>query len=430
MAAPTLEQEAPTGPSTTAPARPRTPSRPLVPRGESPVQQVRPVVAATDNEPEQADAVALSAPDHDGWAFLRWFGGALAVLLASVAAFNAYADTTGTLGTGLVDPVAEIPRDRAAKVTLIERAGDPDVVVLGTSRSKRLDPRLLGVGSTHPVNAAVVGADMFESRVLVDWLEERARRRRAALPQLVIGVDVEAFRGRSLRTSGLLAVPQLERIARRDAAGDDGWRDLAAQLPDLLLTWGSVRESWDSVRSRSELIAEAEARAAGKGKGGRTRSVDEFDAAGVPRGDRFWYEPARQRRIMAGLRASWGPSLAEYQGRYERMGTDLSADAVQDLRIVLRTARRHDRRPIVVLTPAHPELATALRPLGRDERRANVLALLRREEDAGHITLVDCSTCVSAAPVNWVDAVHVSPTGARRFNAAVRRALAARGVTA
>ena len=90
---------------------------------------------------------------------------------AAIATFNLVVDPSAQLGTGLLDPIAAGPRDRVAKATLLDRAirtGRVDAVVLGSSRTKKVDPARLGVRDGF--NAAVVGGDLFEARVFAAWL--------------------------------------------------------------------------------------------------------------------------------------------------------------------------------------------------------------------------------------------------------------------
>ena len=344
------------------------------------------------------------------------------LLLLAVAGFNAWVDATGTLGTGLVDPMAQLPKDRRAKVAVVQAAGDPDLVVLGTSRAKRLDPRTIDPTAKHPVNAAVVGADLFESRVLTAWLAQRAEQDHAPFPHLVVGVDVEAFRAHSLRSSSLLAVPQLRTLARRAATDSEDWRDTAGELPDLLLTWSATRESWASLNARAEAVAKAQDLSATDEGSKRTRDAGEFDAAGIANSDRAWFDRSRLRKLARRVHADLAPTIAEYEARYERDGATLDPGSVRDLRTLIRTANQHDEIPTLVITPAHPALARDLASRGRPARHAAVLMLLRSEERRGHVRLVDCSACVPGLDRYWMDGVHPSPLGARFMAAAVRRA--------
>jgi hypothetical protein len=349
-----------------------------------------------------------------GWTF--------AVTLAAlscIAAFNAAIDPSGKLGTGVLDPISRLARDRAAKVELLDRAADADVVVLGTSRSKQLDPRDVAPGADSPVNAALVGGDVFEARVLAAWLANQVDDgERRSFPHLVVGVDVEGFRGRSLRGSGLLAVPQVRGIARREA-GSPSWLELLPDANELLLTMQVTRESWRTMRLQLRQRRTVGERLHGEDA---TRSVDDFDAVGMPRDTRAWLDPARVPALAARTAAQVAPSIERYRSNYREQGASLVPDSVADLRALVRTAARHGDRPLLFVTPAHERFVEALDPEGRAERRRDVLALLRGFERRGEATVVDCSACVPSRDELWLDGAHPSPLGARVLASRLRAA--------
>lgn len=386
------------------------------------------VADATHARPTAPLATAEPAPTHapddrSAWRFVAWTAATATTLLVLVAGFNLWVDATGTLGTGLVDPMAELPRDRRAKATLIERAGAPSLVVLGSSRSKRIDPRMLDADAANGVNAAAVASDMLEQRVMARWLAQRADAGHA-FPHLVIGVDVEQWRHSSLRASGLLAVPQLADLARAEAGDREGLADLAPQLDDLLLTWSATRTSIETLRSRDAAEREAREAATAEGEATATRDVDEFDERGILRSDRRLDTARARARLRRDVPIEMRAMITSYRQRYAEAGAEVDTEAERDFLTLVDIARNEGDVPTVYLTPMHPAMARALAAGGRTERHAHVRALLEKLAAEGRIRFADCSRCLSADPGNWIDGVHLSPLGARRLASEVRRRLA------
>ena len=333
-------------------------------------------------------------------------------LCAAIAALNAVVDPTAQLGSGLFEPVAAGPRDRVAKVELLEDAGNPSLVVLGSSRSKKLDPAWLG--ARDGVNGAVVGGDSFELRVFAAWLAERSAARDEPMPQLVVGIDVEQFRDSSLQGSGFLDVPQLATVAREQAAGSDGsLGDEVDRVGRLLLTWQVTKASAASLRARArggttsgdDAKAEAEA-----------QDRASFTDSGVPRGDAAWFDADQAATFARRTPGLVERNLRELAATYESNGARLDPDAVADLRaLVDLVADAEGPAPLLYVTPAHPRLVDELADAGRDERRQAVVDLLEELADPGDARFVDCTTCVDGAVTSWIDATHPSPVGARQL---------------
>jgi hypothetical protein len=326
-----------------------------------------------------------------------------------IATFNVVIDPTGKLGTGMLDPISRLARDRAAKVELLERADRAELVVLGSSRAKQLDPRDIDPDARTPINAALVGGDLFEERVLAQWLAERTDDDGRAFPHLVVGVDVEGFRGRSLRGSGLLAVPAVRGIARR-AAGSPSPVELLPEGGELLLSLETTRASWRTMRLQLRQRRAVRGRLHGEDA---TMSVSDFDAAGMPRETRSWLDPAKVPALARHTRTAMLPSIGRYRSNYEDAGARLDPTSVTDLRALVRAATAHGDRPLLFITPAHERFAHDLDPIGRSERHAQLVALLRKLDAEFDIAWVDCSKCVPARDELWLDAAHTSPLGAR-----------------
>lgn len=332
---------------------------------------------------------------------------ATALLCAGIAAFNALVDPTAQLGSGVLDPVAAGPRDRTAKVRLLERGSLPPLVVLGSSRSKKLDPAWL-LPDHDGINAAVVGGDLFEARVLTAWLADRAKRSKTRLPILVVGVDVEQFRDSSLQGSGFLDIPAIADTARSEAGDSDGSvGDEVDRVGRLLLTWQVTKASVASVRSRARGAAGGAGADAGREESG-------FSETGVPTADARWFESAQAARFARATPGRIEHNIDELRATYANTGANLDADAVDDLRALVRIVRASGGagQPLLLyVTPANPALVDELGPRGRDERARRVLQLLQDVDP--YAIVVDCTDCIGADDVNWIDATHPSPVGAR-----------------
>lgn len=347
------------------------------------------------------------------WAWLCVAATVLGV--GGVAGFNLLVDPTAQLGTGVVEPVSLGPRDRLAKVALLDRDPMPSLVVLGSSRTKKLDPAWLG--ADDGVNAAVVGGDLFEARVLAAWLAKRASATGSEFPQLVVGIDVEQFRDSSLQGSGFLELPQVASIARREAAGSSGsLADELDRLERLLLTWQVTKASAAALR------AHADGRSTHGGVPVEAVPDDEqFGPTGVPVADDRWLDPATARRLAAATPASIERNVDELRGTYANHGAALDPDAVADLRALVQIAHEAGGPPpLLYVTPAHPALGAALDGEGRAERIAAVRRLLESVARGARAEAVDCIDCIDATDTSWIDATHPSPLGMRQLAARLR----------
>jgi hypothetical protein len=295
-------------------------------------------------------------------------------------------------------------------------------VVLGSSRTKKLDPAWFHV--PDGVNAAVVGGDSFEQRVLAAWIVDRANDRGEDVPQFVVGIDVEQFRDSSLQGSGFLDVPQVARTARAEAAGSDGSiGDELDRIERLLLTWQVTKASAASLRARARGSSTAGADA-DDGPDAGTQDRASFEDSGIPKADAAWFDERRVDALARRTPAQVERTIAELRATYEANGARLDPDAVDDLRALVRTvADAGGPPPLLYVTPAHPRLVDELGDAGRDERLDRVLALLDDLASDGDARVVDCTDCIDGEVTSWIDSTHPSPLGARQLAAHLLEAL-------
>jgi hypothetical protein len=356
--------------------------------------------------------------DPASWRWVRWMLAGTLLACLAVAAFNVAIDPSGQLGTGVLDQTTRLTRDRAAKVELLQRATDPGVVVLGTSRAKQIDPSDLDASAREPINAAAVGGDLFEPRVFAVWMAKRADESSFRFPHLVLGVDIEGFRGRSLHGSGLLGVAPVRSVARREA-GEPSWLELLPDASQLLLTLDTTRASYRTMRVKLRQRSAVQAKLHGED---RTRSLADFTAEGLPKETRDWLDPTKVAALAHHTHLAIQPSIERYRSNYVDRGPVLDPASIEDLQRLIAVAVQHGDHPLVFITPANAQFAAALDPAGRAARHARVAGLLRRLARSGDIRWIDCSTCVPSKDELWIDGVHTSPLGARVLARALRRA--------
>ena len=359
---------------------PRRPPRPTAPTmRRSRPRSARPRIPAPASE---------LRPDAASW---RWVGRCCSRRCSSRAspsrAFNAAIDPTGKLGTGLLDPISRLARDRAAKVELLRRRRRSELVVLGSSRAKQLDPRELdprrASRSTRRSSAATCSRHACSRRGWASAADDEMR----PFPHLVVGVDVEGFRGRLAARFGAAGGRRGPRVARH-AAGTPSPLELAPDASELLLTLETTRASWRTMRLQLR-----QRRTVGDATEGEdaTRTLEDFDSAGTAEGDPGVAAPGEgagaRRAHSHGDRSEHRPLPRQLR----RAGRGARADVVEDLRALVAVAARARRPPARVHLARARAVRRALDPIGRTERHASSSALLQRLERDGDIEWVDCS---------------------------------------
>jgi hypothetical protein len=318
---------------------------------------------------------------------------ALAAVVA-VGTLNAVADPYGSLGTNIL-PTMTIS-DRTVKADMIERlTAAPELIVLGSSRSMRYEPRhfeqLTGL---RTFNAGVNGiGGTADSWAMTQFMHERFPDSRPAYFWLL---DVESFipfevQGRTA------SEPRLAKyVDQATASGDLG--ELARAIAENRGTVFSLTTAEDSIRllrSRQEVTVK------------KDRYRKRILADGVLK-ERAWSEKEWERR--------WPQSVARYTELYETSYKELDPTAKEYFERGLAFMNARGATPVIALTPIKPELRELVAPLGWETRHRQVVDYVRSLEskyDFVFIDITDPST-FGADPREFYDGVHMTSVNTRR----------------
>jgi hypothetical protein len=316
--------------------------------------------------------------------FVVWTLLGLAVALIAAAAFNLVVDPYGTAGTGIF-PVG-LPRDASLKADLIERLDrQPETIVLGSSRSLKVDPRRISADTGRTAfNAGVRGGGPLEAYALLRWLHDRFPNDR---PRVVWMLDLEAFRTDTVQPD-LLSDPRIGRYVSQAhglrSDGLDPWR---------LFSWSETEDSLRLVRSELDGELARRRRAQSARNGG-------FRADGYyTRRDFFWKL-----------------TFDEYTNLYRR-GFSIRPLPWLYLKRTLALANSWGVRPLLVISPMHSRLLATVRQLGWDERHAELLAKLTALSRSRRFDIADMSSVAAfgGIPGAFYDPLHMRPANADRL---------------
>jgi hypothetical protein len=321
------------------------------------------------------------ASPADG-AFLRTFVGTLAGLLLLCAAIVVLVDPLARFGTGLVAPAVTADRDQKARLYRA-RVPRPQLVVLGSSRSKTLDPACLERITGLPAfNFAVNGGGTDDFLAILRFL-------RAEQPDsvrwIMVGVEPETMQGSGTARRPLAASRVLAPFVLEEGPG----RRLAGLGADLF-GWQAASAA---VRSLAHLLNPQ----------GRPPEF-ELEPNGLERYTAV--ERLRRRGGFSGperVAVSLPGILARYPGF-----TGLDSTRVADLRRFAAEAAAAGIRVTAFIPPVHPALARAAAATPWRERNRETVALLRDLEQAGELHYVETRdlAALGADSTGYVDALH------------------------
>lgn len=317
-------------------------------------------------------------------------GGALAIM-AAVAAFGAFLDPYGGVGTGVFPTV--VPRDATVKADLmlgLKQA--PGIVVLGSSRSLKVDPRYLQEKTGRTAfNAGVRAGTPIEAYALWRLLDDRFPD---ADTRVLWMLDVEAFRSNYIDA----ALLNDSRIAKYFSAAEQIRARGHALWP--LLSWNGADDAFK--------VAKAEL------AGTAPSADDQRDAA------HHYFRLDGYKRL--GEARDGHMVRNKYIGFYAGDGfPGLAATPAAYLEETLRLMNSKGVDPVIVITPLSPQVQTLLRPLGWADRRRDVVQLLHRLQQRYRFQLADMSSVGTwgGNPQGFADGVHLKPANMRRLTDAV-----------
>ncbi len=300
--------------------------------------------------------------------------GGLAAGLISVAGFNLVVDPYGTAGTDIFP--SGLPRDASLKADLIDHVHRaPGTIILGSSRSLKLDPQQFTAVTGRPCfNAGVRGGGTPEAYALMRLVHDRFPQHRL---NVVWILDQEAL-GRNGVQPDIVLDHRLSRYvpraAHRNVAGFDLWR---------LFSWSEAQDSFSVIQS--EINGElSQARHRYRG----------FRSDGYYSRDSYSSEGAYNK----------------YVNLYRR---GYSIEPVAKLFLIrgLAAANSWRAQPLIVIPPISPRLLAAVRPLGWVEHHRQLLDMLAGLQQRYRFDLADMSTidAFGGRPDAFYDAIHMRP---------------------
>ena len=311
-----------------------------------------------------------------------------AVVMACVVTLNVIADPYGTVGTHLFPTVTT--SDRTVKADRIEALKQPpQLVVLGSSRSMRYEPSYLQkLTGLRTFNAGVNGvggtADAWAMTQFIHEVFPDAR------PAYLWMVDVESFVPFEIqaRTAN---EPRLAKFVSGARAGK-GVGELADAIWQNRTTEFSLRTAKDSVRL---LIYRK------KAKDSQSRYQKTILADGVLR-QRLWTKKEWSFRFPN--------SVQRYSDLYKTIYHKLDPTAEAYFEKTLAFMNRQGDTPILVITPINPKLAKVINPMGRTQRRKQVLNYLDSLQGRYRFKLLDLTdpSVFGFDPKQWYDGVHMT----------------------
>jgi hypothetical protein len=353
--------------------------------------------AATEAvEPDQLPVaetdVRRSARRGVGWG--RFVAGALlaaVVLVGAVAAFNLLTDPWGVFGVGIFPP--RVNQDRSTKADLLTGLKEPpEVLIYGSSRAWTVEAaRVARATGLRTFNAAVTAGRPADAYVFTEVVHDTWPR---ATPDFLWLLDVEAFLRGPLPPS-LLAESRFSRYLP--------WRaKAAAQLDELgwLASWTGLQASyevWKKHPTREKV---------------RASWLERISPDGTVK-----TPPSSKAKAGPKALARWSEEEAAQYRAFVR----LDADAETYVQKTLDLFASWGGSGVVVLTPTHPTVLTAVQKAGWRGRHAEVLRLLEQLQQEYDFAVVDMTSVSSFGgdPAGFFDATHMTTENQRKMIDAV-----------
>ena len=328
------------------------------------------------------------------FAFLVVLALAAFVLMAAVGTLNTLADPYGMVGMKLLPSATT--SDRTIKADAIEALKQgPQLVVLGSSRSMRYEPKYFAEKTgLRTFNAGVNGiggttdAWAMTNFILDTWPD--------ADPAYFWLLDVESFV--PFKVQGRTAnEPRLAQYVG-EAGARRSVRSVLRAVEENRTTMFSWVTAWDSVRvllNRDKAVVKA------------SKYRDTFLPDGMLK-QRLWSEKEWSRRFPK--------SLKRYGDLYRNAYKKLDPEAQRYFERTLKLMNDQGATPLIVLTPINPKLLKVVGPLGWPERHQQVVDYVASLEGKYHFVFVDITdmTTFGADPKQFYDGVHMTTINTRR----------------
>lgn len=317
---------------------------------------------------------------HDG-GFLRVFFVATGALLGLLVLLVLLTDPLGRFGTGLIPPVVSSDRDQKA-VLYRARQPAPEIVVLGSSRSKTIAPACLQQLTGHTgFNFAVNGAGTEDLVAILGFVQAQ---RGSRVHTLYAGVDPEMLQS----VGGVHRALEGSRYLARYAPG--GVAPAGGTLGADLFGWQAVSAALRSIGSRlvsGEQLPEF--------------ALDPDGLQHYPRAEAALRQgaPPDETRLLG--------SIPGILGRYESF-PGLDPDRVAALRQFAKEARRAGIELVAFIPPVHPAFERAAAGTAWRPRTEETVALLRALEQERLLLYVEARDLIATSPdtAQFVDALH------------------------
>jgi len=309
----------------------------------------------------------------------------LAVVLLGVFAFNAIVDPFSLVGTKLLPPALE--NDRSIKLDLIDKLKqNPQIVVLGSSRSRQAEPAFIQklTGKTG-FNAGVTGGSAADSWVMV---REIASRFPSAKRTYIWFVNV------GIATAGVN--PQLSEDRRSSRfLGHAGVRFSLADVGKYL-GFQATKASYRVVKACIE---------------GRFHGRLRYNADGSLTAASLRFLPEH----AASLARSVAQAFSDVRSKPLRVGP-FDPRRLYWFKKALAYMNAHGATPVIVLNPIFPKIYRYLESHGYPRKKQS-LRVLRRLQKHYRFVLVDCQDIRKwgGKAADFSNATHVNRQNMRRM---------------
>jgi len=317
------------------------------------------------------------------------------VIMAAVGTLNTLADPYGMVGMRLLPSATT--SDRTIKADAIEALKQPpQLVVLGSSRSMRYEPKYLEEKTgLRTFNASVNGiGGTADAWAMTNFIHDTFPD---SHPKYLWLLDVESFV--PFKVQGRTAnEPRLARYVEGSGTIRHTPTAIARSVWDnrsSVFSWVTAKDSLRVLMNRDKVKSTNE----------KYRST--FLPDGVL-GQRPWTQKEWDRRFPK--------SVKRYSDLYRNAYMKLDPEAQSYFERTLKLMNDRGATPLLVLTPINPKLLKVIGPLGWPERHQQVLdyvASLQSKYDFVFVDITDI-TKFGADPVQFYDGVHMTTINTRR----------------